>query len=258
MKTSHGGFGVVSAAARWALERAHRHSSLRPSLCRWRIGHQLFIVLDQMLLAAVAVLDRALAEGDWVRAERSFDRLAQLFLASTAVLRHTGDFAPGVYERLVARDMVDFYPTPGMSGGNMLDHIMLVKAMRALVHRHGEVIRLAPIPVYDAYLRFEHARAAALDGHRHVCVWSAGNRRSLASNIEEPAGIKIARLDERRRRDLQVSPAGNKGEVHRAKVEAPGRPLNAAFPPSPARCPITRLRSFILRLIRAGHTSRRD
>ena len=152
----------------------------------------------------VIALNRALVQRDWLRVERCFDRLAQLFQASTAALRHTGDFATGVYERFVAPDMVNFYPTPGMSGGNMLDHLMLVKEMRGVINRHEETIRLAPTPVYDAYLRFEHARATALDSHRHVCVWSAGNRKSLASKADVPAGVKIAKLDESRRRDLHV------------------------------------------------------
>jgi hypothetical protein len=95
MKTSRGDSGLFKAAVRWALERTCRRPALRRNLRRWRIGHQLFIVLDQMLLAAVAVADRALAERNWARAEQSFDRLAQLFLASTAALRHTGDFSPG-------------------------------------------------------------------------------------------------------------------------------------------------------------------
>lgn len=254
--TSRGGFDPISAVARWALGPVRRRCAVRPSLHRWRAGHQLFIVLDQILLTAVIVLDRALAGHDWARAERSFDRLAQLFLASTAALRHTGDFAPGVYERLVVPDMVTFYPTPGMSGGNMLDHRLLVSAMRRLVQRHGETIRLAPSPVYDAYLRFEHARATALDGHRNVCVWSAKNRKSLASSIDEPAGLKIARLDEQRRVDLHVARGSDEGAPPR--VEHAGRPLRVAIPESPVRCPIARLRGLIVRLVGVRHPTHRD
>ena len=161
MSNSRGGLGYWLAAARVAARLSLGYPMRPSSLRRWRIGHQMFIVLDQMLLTAVVVLDRALSERDWPRAERSFDRLAQLFLASTAALRHTGDFAPQVYEWIVAEDMKRFYLKPGMSGGNMLDHRMLVDLMRGSIRRHEETIRMAPIAVYDAYLRFEHARATA-------------------------------------------------------------------------------------------------
>ena len=250
MSNVRGGIGNRLAAARGAVARALGHSMLPSSLRRWRIGHQLFIVHDQMLLTSVVVQDRALAGRDSARAERGFDRLAQLFLASTAALRHTGDFPSGVYEWVVAPDMVSFYPTPGMSGGNMLDHRLLVKAMRSLVDRHGETIRLAPIAVYDAYLRFEHARAAALDSHRHVCVWSAGNRKSLASNKRDvPAGAKIDELDRRRRRDLTIGPRNDGGEPSRA--EHINRPLQVEITGSPTGCPITRLHGLILRWLEA-------
>ena len=152
--------------------------------------------------------------------------------------------------------MVKFYPTPGMSGGNMLDHRLLVKAMRRLVERHGETIRLAPIPVFDAYLRFEHARATALDSHRHVCVWSAKNRKSLVSTTDEPAGVKIARLNEHRRRDLHVARDGDEGAPPRVKHA--GRQLRVAIPESPVRCPIARLRRLIVRLVGVRRLPRQD
>jgi hypothetical protein len=223
-------------------------SSRRKSLLRWRVGHQLFIVLDQMLLASVAVVDRALAERDWVLAEKSLDRLSQLLFASAAALRHTGDFAPGAYQRMVVPDMVSFYPTPGMSGGNMVDHLLLVKAMRRLASRHGDAIQLAPAFLYDAYLRYEHARAAALDAHRHVCVWSAGNRKSLASRTEEPAGVKIARIDERRRRDVCVGRAVRDIAPNAEVAVAEVRPLNVDIRQAPSHCPMTRLRALFRRL----------
>ena len=85
---------ILTAVLGFAPTPSLRRPALRKSLRRWRIGHQLFIVLDQMLLASVAVLDRALIECDWATAEKGFDRVAQLFFASSAALRHTGDFAP--------------------------------------------------------------------------------------------------------------------------------------------------------------------
>ena len=122
--------------------------------------------------------------------------------------------------------------------------------------RHGETIRLAPIPVYDAYLRFEHARATALDNHRHVCIWSAGNRKSLASTIDEPAGAKIAGLNKERRRDLHVARDGDEGAPPR--VEHAGRQLRVAIAESPVRCPIARLRRLIVRLVGVRRPPHRD
>ena len=86
------------------------------------------------------------------------------------------------------------------------------------------------------------ARASrALDAHRHVCVWSAGNRRSLSSRTEEPAEVKLARLDERRRRDLRVEAVVPNDETTSAAGSDVGRPLYVAIPRSSSGCPIARL-----------------
>jgi hypothetical protein len=246
MSNSRRGLGYWLAVSRLAAVQVLGRSILRSALRRWRIGHQMFIVLDQMLLTAVVVLDRALAERDWQRAERGFDRLAQLFSTSTAALRHTGDFGPRVYDWLVAPDMVNFYRTPGMSGGNMLDHRLLVSAMRGMNRRHRETILLAPLTVYDAYLRFEHARATALDSHRNVCVWSARNRKSLASSIDEPAGLKIDRLNTQRRLDLHIALGSGRDEPSHPD-QATDR-YRATINHSRRRCPFAGLRELIVRL----------
>ena len=211
----------------------------RQVLTRWRVGHQVFITLDQLLITTIVALERALSERDWERAERCFRDVANLLLASTATLRFTGDFGRGEYERYAVLDMVRFYAAPGMSGSNMTEHRLLVRLLRTTVRGHVETIRTAPPRVWDAYQQFSHARATALDAHRHVCEWSAGNRKSLASRTEEPAGEKLERMAAKERADLAVTPARElwpPGEVPPTYRDALDDVIHV-----PSRCPASRL-----------------
>jgi hypothetical protein len=168
-------FTLIAGGARKLFGR--RRKSDGQSLTRWRIGHQLFSVIDQLLVVTATRLKAALDAGDWDRAVECFQRGATLLDVSAAALKYTGDMKAGLYEAEVVTDMQK-YAHGRMTGLNMKDHQAVVAAIRGL--KLAKPLEAWPTRVRMAHAGFAGAHAAALQNHVHACTLNAGKRPPIS------------------------------------------------------------------------------
>jgi hypothetical protein len=168
------------------------------SLHRWRVGHQLFSVIDQLLVMTLTRLKAALDAKDWNQAVESFDRATMLLEASAAALKYTGDMPAGVYEAEVVTDMQRYGPNR-MSGLNMKDHQAVVAAVRGL-----QLAKLRagwPAWVRVAHNGFASALATALQNHVHACTHNAGKRPPISHPDGQIAEDTLTAMNTKRMAD---------------------------------------------------------
>jgi hypothetical protein len=177
--------------------------SLRKDKClnRWRVGHQVFSSLDQMLVLEVSRLSEALSRKDWPLVTELLYRTSRLLVVSSVVLKYTGSFGSSRdYSTIVVPSMQSYAPGR-MSGLNMPDHQALVQSIRGL--EMNEEVRCAwPTHTQTAYGVFASALATAIDHHRYACKVMAGRRAPISNpGGRSTADEILARINAKRKRD---------------------------------------------------------
>lgn len=168
------------------------------SLHRWRVGHQLFSVIDQFLVMTMARLKKALDTENWDQAVEYFSRATMLLEASAAALKFTGDMPNGTYESEVVTDMQRYAPNR-MSGLNMKDHKAVVAAIRGL--QLAKLRNRWPVRVRMAHDGFAGALATALENHVHSCTHNAGKRPPISNPDGQLAEKTLKTMNTKRMAD---------------------------------------------------------
>jgi len=189
-------FALIVGGIRKLLGR--RTESDGRSLHRWRVGHQLFSVTDQMLIMTITRLKAALDSQDWDRAVECFGQATLLFEASAAALKYTGDMPAGVYEAEVVTDMQRYAPNR-MSGLNMKDHQAVVASVRGL--QFAKLRDGWPARVRVAHNGFASALATALENHVHACTHNAGKRPAISHPDGQFAEDTLSAMNTKRKAD---------------------------------------------------------
>jgi hypothetical protein len=193
---------TLAASALAAIVRAVSFRNRRKDECltRWRVGHQVFSSLDQLVLFEVIRLRKAISSEDWSLATEILRRTSFLLEASAVTLKYTGSFRRrGDYSSIVVPSMESYAPRR-MSGLNMQDHQALVASIRGLELNEGA--RCAwPTHTQLAYGHFASSLATAIDHHRYACQVMAGRRSSIANPGGSMADEILSRINAKRKRD---------------------------------------------------------
>src|SRR5215218_6437056 len=97
----------------------------------WRVGHQLFFVLIQGIVAGVRCAVDAIDSGDPVGADRGLRLAADMCHHSAVAMKFAGSLSVADYEHAVRPSMLPPAVRPGFSGFQTRDHALLVKSLRA-------------------------------------------------------------------------------------------------------------------------------
>jgi hypothetical protein len=140
---------------------------------RWLRGHQIFLVLIQAMIQIVGTMADLAQSAD---RDAAMAMLTTLFEASAAAMRHTANFEPEVYDRMIRPSMAPPYIVNGFSGLFSSDHRQLVQLLRS----EGGRLRTGAF----ACPHLQHKMIAALgklyDDHGAVCSQFVGaEERSL-------------------------------------------------------------------------------
>lgn len=178
------------------LPRVH-HRKITPAAAarRWLRGHQIFLVLTQAMLVALAGLDETSPEPARLQA---IERLTALMVASSAALQLTGDFAAEIYDDVIRPTMAPPFMPDGFSGLFSSDHRMLVSRLRDL----RPLLDFGDGKLAQARRELVASFAAVYDSHIAVCSRFVGaDRKSLLMNdkascnaIEQLTKFKNSRL----------------------------------------------------------------
>ncbi|WP_159039625.1 hypothetical protein [Streptomyces sp. TP-A0356] len=157
----------------------------------WRVGHQLFFVLIQAVIAGVRCFVGELDAGDEGTAARSLGLASEMCRHSALAMKFAGGLSPVDYEYEVRPSMLPPAVRPGFSGFQTRDHALLVKTLRAARPALGA-------------LGFDHPAVVELEGalqrvyaaHRLVCARFDGTKiPSLRMEVSGPESAKRAGTD---------------------------------------------------------------
>jgi hypothetical protein len=171
---------------------------------RWKVGHRLFFVLNQGILARLGALAEAVAAGDAAGRTEALRSCSLLLRAAGAALHFTADFAPEHYLDRVRPSMMPPHVPPGFSGLDGRDHQVLIEVFREL--------RPVFSSLADAEAAiFRDAARCMLESHSCVCDRFGGaehpSLRMLADDADtrQAASGVLRRLNQSRERLLRAS-----------------------------------------------------
>jgi hypothetical protein len=134
---------------------------------RWLRGHQIFLILIQAMIQITATM------ADPARSARRDDALAMLttlFEASAAAMRHTANFDPLIYDRMIRPSMAPPHIVNGFSGLFSSDHRMLLQLLRS----EGETLRQGAFACPHLQAKMIAALGKLYDDHGAVCAQFVG------------------------------------------------------------------------------------
>ncbi len=157
------------------------------ALTLWRVGHRLFFVVTQGIIAALVGLARAVGNDDQAGALAALNAAATLSASAAAALRVTADFSVRAYLDVVRPSMAPPHvPPPPFSGGHARDHQVLVSLYRDL----RPLWRALDPEVYPV-AAFRDATALMFNAHLAICSRFGGKHRP--SLLMEGRGASTAR-----------------------------------------------------------------
>lgn len=165
-------------------------------LRRWVLGHQVFAVVTQGLVAWFDALDAAMG-GDAAQrpaaCARAMTRIADLYRVSAAAFRFAADFAPEVYRDVIRPSMHPPFVPDGFSGALSVDHAALVVRMRAM----RDVLAAAGALCPAEQAAMSEALAHLYDDHRLVCErFTDAQAPSLRSGLASVQRAAVHVLDQ--------------------------------------------------------------
>jgi hypothetical protein len=134
---------------------------------RWLRGHQIFLVLIQAMIQIVATLTQRPQRTD---RDAALAMLTTLFEASAAAMRHTGNFDPDIYDRMIRPSMAPPHIVNGFSGLFSSDHRQLVQLLRS----EGDTLRQGAFACPHLQQQMITALGRLYDNHGAVCAQFVG------------------------------------------------------------------------------------
>ncbi|AGP38558.1 hypothetical protein BE04_34360 [Sorangium cellulosum] len=162
------------------------------ALGRWVLGHHAFFVLVQALLMAHRWLSEALANRDVPRAREALAISTQLWWATAASFRFTGDFSNDDYNNIVRPTMAPPFVQDGFSGLFFEEHARLIRTLKSI----RPALRALPPKLARSHRLYLWALATAYESHAFVCErfvdqgasLNAAHKRKLASATQTIRG----------------------------------------------------------------------
>ncbi|MCN9244614.1 hypothetical protein NGF19_28185 [Streptomyces sp. RY43-2] len=157
----------------------------------WRVGHQLFFVLIQAVVAGVQCFLGELRAGDARAATRALGLASEMCRHSALAMKFAGGLSPVDYEYEVRPSMLPPMVRRGFSGFQTRDHALLVKTLRAARPS------LRSLGLHDpAVLELDAALQRVYAAHRLVCARFDGTKiPSLLMEASGPESAKRAGTD---------------------------------------------------------------
>ncbi|NJQ08714.1 hypothetical protein [Streptomyces lonarensis] len=137
----------------------------------WRVGHQVFFVLIQGVVAGLRCFVSAADARDAVRASRALELAAEMCRHSAVAMTFAGGLSREDYEGEVRPSMLPPAVRPGFSGFQTRDHALLVRTLRASRPALGWLGFADP-----AVTGLDDALQRVYAAHRSVCSRFDGTR----------------------------------------------------------------------------------
>lgn len=177
------------APSRW--KRQERETSPDNAGLRWIRGHQIFAVLSQGMIFALAEMDGADRSGDAARRAGAAELMADLLAASAVSLELTGDFPESYYRQTVRVGMESPFLPRGFSGLLSRDHRELVAQMKRLRPMIDRLREQAP----ELHARITRNLGAVYASHKHVCARFVGADQSSLLMAETQGRSAVEQID---------------------------------------------------------------